>query len=44
MTLLPQVLTIGQTCEGVADGTKCTKRCIDVSCSPDQARCYQVPQ
>merc|ERR1712051_112259 len=34
-------LTILESCEGVADGTRCTKRCIHISCDPLQARCYK---
>ena len=37
-----QKLTTGQSCAGAADGTRCTKRCTHISCSPDQARCWQV--
>ena len=34
-------LTILETCEDVADGTRCTKRCVHWSCDPAFARCYQ---
>ena len=34
-------LTILETCEGVADGTRCTKRCVHWSCDPKFARCYK---
>merc|ERR1711997_476049 len=34
-------LTILETCEGVADGTRCTKRCIHWTCDPKYARCYK---
>merc|ERR1712045_197820 len=36
-----QELTILESCSGVADGTRCTKRCVDWSCDPAMARCYQ---
>merc|ERR1719400_334377 len=36
-----QEMTILETCEGVADGTRCTKRCIHWTCDPKYARCYQ---
>merc|ERR1739848_967172 len=34
-------LTILETCTGVPDGTRCTKRCIHWSCDPKFARCYK---
>ena len=34
-------LTILETCEGVADGTRCTKRCVHWTCDPKYARCYE---
>merc|ERR1712037_14777 len=36
-----QELTILESCGGVADGTRCTKRCIHWTCDPKFARCYQ---
>ena len=36
-----QEMTILETCAGVADGTRCTKRCIHWTCDPKYARCYQ---
>ena len=36
-----QELTILETCTGVADGTRCTKRCIHWTCDPKFARCYK---
>merc|ERR1711923_421639 len=34
-------LTILETCEDVANGTRCTKRCVHWSCDPKFARCYK---
>ena len=33
--------TIFENCEGFPDGTRCTKRCIHISCDPLFARCYK---
>eukprot|EP00090_Calanus_glacialis_P025367 TRINITY_DN3961_c0_g1_i1.p1 TRINITY_DN3961_c0_g1~~TRINITY_DN3961_c0_g1_i1.p1 ORF type:complete len:171 (-),score=36.71 TRINITY_DN3961_c0_g1_i1:152-664(-) len=34
-------LVIHESCREWQDGTKCTKRCLDLSCDPVQARCWQ---
>jgi len=34
-------LSTVESCVGWPDGTKCTKRCLDISCDPLQARCWQ---
>ena len=36
------VLALGEQCAGHPDGTACTKRCVDITCDPRMARCYQV--
>ena len=36
------VLALGEQCAGHPDGTVCTKRCVDITCDPRMARCYQV--
>ena len=36
------VLGPGESCQGREDGTKCTKRCSDLSCHSLLARCYEV--
>ena len=36
------VLALGEQCAGHPDGTACTKRCVDMTCDPRMARCFQV--
>merc|ERR1711892_685204 len=34
-------LSVTQSCDGLPDGTKCTKKCKDYNCNPPFARCWQ---
>ena len=35
------VVSAGASCSGYEDGTKCIKRCIDLTCTSLLARCYE---
>merc|ERR1711879_821308 len=35
------VIPDGGSCQGQEDGTKCNKKCIDLTCSSILARCFQ---
>ena len=35
------VVSAGASCSGHEDGTKCIKRCIDLTCTSLLARCYE---